>query len=286
MIRHKVNAIWAGLLLSIFMLIVAAGACTGGVLLLRQHADSFLAPAAFIVAAFFFVSAAAVPLAMFREGCIEEDEDRKCKKDCNLLDDALDTIHNRTLSGLAKANFRQMRMFTVIALRQARMSYYASLAAASISLLVLASGGAVTVGLAGTSAKIAAGSVTAVGVAMSGFLSATFLKTYWMAARQMSYYYGQPLVHCYLLHAEWLTLMLTEHREWEVNADLWQSVVDAAIQAGKNAQSHLLSMQEHSSNARTSWRGGVDMSDPMEKQAPRQPSMNDGLGSAGSAPKS
>jgi Cyanobacterial TRADD-N associated 2-Transmembrane domain len=279
-IRHKTNAIRAGLLMSIIMLIIAAGACTGGVLLVRRHTDSFLAPAAFIAAAFFFVSAAAVPLVMFREGCIEEDEDRKCKKDCNVLEHALDRIPNRTLSGLAKANFRQMRMFTVIALRQARMSYYASLVAASVSLLVLASGGAVTVGLAGTSSKIAAGTVTAVGVAMSGFLSATFLKTYWMAARQMSYYYGQPLVHCYLLHAEWLTLMLTEHPEWKVDADLWQRVVTAAIQAGKNAQSHLLSMQEHSSNGRTSWRRRADVSDAMEHQAQAQPSMNDGLGSA------
>ena len=78
---------------------------------------------------------------------------------------------------------------------------------------------------------------------MSGFLSATFLKTYEMAARQMSYYYGQPLVHCYLLHSEWLTLMLTKHPEWKEDISLWQKVIDAAIQASKNAQNHLLSMQ-------------------------------------------
>jgi len=53
------------------------------------------------------------------------------------------------------------------------MSYYASLVAASVSLLVLASGGTVAVGLAATSGKIATGGVTAVGVALSGFLSAT-----------------------------------------------------------------------------------------------------------------
>jgi hypothetical protein len=180
---------------------------------------------------------------MFREGCLEEDEDQKCKNDCDDLVKALSDIPNTTLSGLAKANFRQMRMFTVIALRQARMSYYASLVAASVALLVLAAGGAVTVGLVGTTAKVAAGGVTFVGVAMSGFLSATFLKTYEIAARQMSYYYGQPLVHCYLLHSEWLTLMLTTHPEWKEDISLWEKVVDAAIQASKNAQNHLLSMQ-------------------------------------------
>ena len=88
---------------------------------------------------------------------------------------------------------------------------------------------------------------------------------------------ASPLVHCYLLHAEWLTLMFTEHPEWKVDADLWQRVVTAAIQAGTNAQSHLLSMQEHNSNARTSRRSRADMPNPTEHEAQRQPSMNDGL---------
>jgi TRADD-N domain-containing protein len=242
-IKHKANALKAGLLLSLILLIVAAGACYAGVLLLKSHMYHYLGPAAFIAASFFLVAAGTVPIVMFREGCIEEDQDQKCKTDCDDLVKALNEIPNATLSGLAKANFRQMRMFTVIALRQARMSYYASLVAASVALLVLTAGGAVTVGLVSTSAKITAGSVTAVGVAMSGFLSATFLKTYEMAARQMSYYYGQPLVHCYLLHSEWLTLMLTKHPEWKADISLWQKVVDATIQASKNAQNHLLSMQ-------------------------------------------
>jgi hypothetical protein len=243
--KHKTNALRAGLLLSLILLIVAGGACYGGVLFLKSHVHYHLGPAAFIAAAFFLVSAGVVPIAMFREGCIEEDEDQKCKADCDVLINALDHIPNPTLSGLAKANFRQMRMFTVIALRQARMSYYASLVAASVALLVLMAGGAATVGLvgAGTAAQVAAGSVTAVGVALSGFLSTTFLRTYEMAARQMSYYYGQPLVHCYLLHSEWLTLMLTKHPEWKEDISLWQKVVDATIQASKNAQHHLLSMQ-------------------------------------------
>jgi hypothetical protein len=49
---------------------------------------------------------------------------------------------------------------------------------ASVSLLVLVSGVAVTDGLAGTSAKVTAAGLTAMGVALSGFLSAMFLSTY------------------------------------------------------------------------------------------------------------
>lgn len=250
-IKHKANALKAGLLLSLILLIVAAAACYGGALLLKSHTYSYLAPAAFIAAAFFLLSAGVVSIVMFREGCLEEDQEKKCQRDCDDLAKALDHIPNPILSGLAKTNFRQMRMFTVIALRQARMSYYASLIAASIALFVLAAGGAATVGLVSTPAKVTAGSVTAVtaggltavGVALSGFLATTFLKTYEMAARQMSYYYGQPLVHCYLLHSEWLTLMLTKYPEWRKEINLWKEVIDAAIQASNNAQDHLLKMQ-------------------------------------------
>ncbi len=134
-IKHKSNALVGGLLLALILLIVAGSACYAGTLLLKSHTYFYLGPAAFIAAAFFLVSAGTVPIAMFREGCIEEDEDKKCKADCKVLDDALDKITNPTLRGLAKANFKQMRMFTVIALRQTSMSYYASLVAASIGLL-------------------------------------------------------------------------------------------------------------------------------------------------------
>jgi hypothetical protein len=266
-IKHKANALKASLLLSVILLIMAAAAGYGGALLLKSHTYPYLAPAAFIAAAFFLLSAGVVSIVMFREGCLQEDQEKKCQKDCDDLVKALDHIPNPILSGLAKTNFRQMRMFTVIALRQARMSYYASLIAASIALLVLAAGGAVTVGLVSMSAKVTAGGVTAVtaggvtavGVALSGFLAATFLKTYEMAARQMSYYYGQPLVHCYLLHSEWLTLMLTKYPEWRDEISLWQEVIDAAIQASNNAQDHLLIMQVLS-NPQANRKGKKDSS--------------------------
>src|ERR1700727_69174 len=108
-IHHKAKALIAGLLLSLIMLIVAAGACYGGMLLLKSHAYSNLGPAAFIAAAFFLVSTGAAPIVMFREGCLAENADHNCKVDCDHLAKALNGIPNSTLSGLAKANFRQMR---------------------------------------------------------------------------------------------------------------------------------------------------------------------------------
>jgi hypothetical protein len=230
--------------LSLFF--VAAAATAAGVLLLRSHTNGQrqLAPAAFVIAAFFFIAAVAAQGGVAREHRIETEENDECEYDCNMLREALNRIPDSTLKGLAYVNFRQMRVFTVIAQRQARMSYYASLTAAAISLLVLVSGVTATYGLTGTPAKITVASLAAAGSALSGFLSATFLKTYAMASRQMSYYYGQPLVHCYLLHAQWLASIADEHVHEHTDHDPWNEVIKASIQASANAQKHLLSLQE------------------------------------------
>jgi hypothetical protein len=221
--NHKRGAILASLALAIVFMTVAGASAYAGIVSLATGPDSHLRPAAFVVATFFLITGAAVPAALVQEGCIEEEEDKKCKRDCDDLAAALDRIGDCTLAGLAKANFRQMRMFTTIALRQVRMSYYASLAAAAVALLILAAGSAVTEGLAGDGAKITAATLTATGSALSGLLAATFLNTYRLTARQMSYYYGQPLVHCYLMHAEWLTLRLSQDKERKTEADLDRS---------------------------------------------------------------
>ena len=66
-----------------------------------------------------------------------------------------------------------------------------------------------------------------------------------MASRQMSYYYGQPLVHCYLLHAQWLASEAHGHSGDQAGSfPFWEKVVDASITASASAQAHLLSMQE------------------------------------------
>jgi hypothetical protein len=42
----------------------------------------------------------------------------------------------------------------------------------------------------------------ALGTALSGYIGKLFLTTYQLSVRQMSYYYLQPQITCYLLHAE------------------------------------------------------------------------------------
>jgi hypothetical protein len=50
----------------------------------------------------------------------------------------------------------------------------------------------------------------------------------------MNFYYGQPLVHCYLLHAEWLA-------QRDVRGEK-SKLVDATLEAGRDAQVHLLDL--------------------------------------------
>src|SRR5262249_42883000 len=224
------------------LLLVAVGTIVGGGWLFRSHADSGLVPAAFVTGVFFLISSAVVPLGVRWESGFEAEEEKNCEKDYRDLWWALGGIGDRTLRGLAWINFKQLRAFTAIAQRQARMSYYVSVVAAAISLLTLASGAAVAVGLSATTGKVAVGVLATAGSVLSGFFASTFLKSYQMASRQMSYYYGQPLVHCYLMHAQWLASEAREHSGDATEVRLWKKVIDASIQASVNAQDHLLNL--------------------------------------------
>lgn len=233
---------WAAATLLGLVLFLIAGATAVGGWRYRSSGganSAWLAPVGFVASGFFLIASVGLPLGLLRESSLKEEEEWKCERDCNQLDAALAEIGNKTLRGLAQANFRQMRTFTVIAQRQARMSYYASLAASVISLFVLITGAAAANGLTATPAKITAGSLAAAGAALSGFLAKIFLGAYSMASRQMSYYYGQPLVHCYLLHAEWLASV-----EAPGNDALWQKIIEASLHAAASAQNHLLDLQD------------------------------------------
>jgi hypothetical protein len=94
-----------------------------------------------------------------------------------------------------------------------------------------------------TDARIVAAVLTAVGAALSGFITSVFMKSYSMAARQMSFYYGQPLVHCYLLHAEWLAESLAGELSAEQRWQVLRQVIDASVSASEGAQRHLLQLQ-------------------------------------------
>jgi len=242
---------WTPVWLPLSLLVTGVVTTVGGISLFRSHTGSWLAPAAFVAGPFFLLSAAAVWLGAARERRLQETEEKACENDCRDLYWALCDIEDRTLKGLAWVNYRQLRGFTSIAQRQARMSFYVSLVAAAVSLLVLTSIAAVAIGVPTTTAKVTAGLLATVGSVLSGFLAKTFLTSYQMASRQMSYYYGQPLVHCYLLFAEWLAGEGREEFGKEEGRLLLQKVIDASVKAAADAQDHLLSIQEHGADRRS-----------------------------------
>ena len=87
---------------------------------------------------------------------------------------------------------------------QARAAFAFCVIAASVALMVLLGGTSVVEAAAATGTQVAVAALTAVGTMLSGFVAHTYQRQYSAATRQMNFYYGQPLVHCYLLHAEWL----------------------------------------------------------------------------------
>jgi hypothetical protein len=138
-----------------------------------------------------------------------------------------------------------------------------------MSLLVLIAGASVAIGSPATSAKATAAALATVGTVLSGFLTRTFLSAYQMTSLQMSYYYGQPLVHCYLLHAEWLASEAGEHLDDAGKIGLREKVIEASLKAAADAQGHLLSMQMPRSKGRGS-RSVPHRANPQPEPAPLQ----------------
>jgi hypothetical protein len=205
-------------------------------------AEASLALPIFALSGLFFVAGVGVPAAVRREQFLQHDEQEWCAELCDDLSKALKDVDD-PLRGLAELNFKQMRVFTTEAIRQARRAAYACFAAAWVSLVVLVLGAAGAMIAEGPDARISATVLAAIGACLSTFITHVFVKSYLVAARQMSYYYGQPLVHCYLLHAERLASSFGgdsgDRQRWQ----LVQQVMSASLDAARNAQTHLLQLQ-------------------------------------------
>ncbi len=189
----------------------------------------------FALSTLFFVAGVGVPALAARERCLRRDEQEWCTELRSDLSKALKDVDD-PLRGLAELNFKQMRVFTTEAIRQARRAAYACFAAAWVSLVVLVLGAAGAMIAKGTDARISATVLAAIGACLSTFITHVFVKSYLVAARQMSYYYGQPLVQCYLLHAERLASSFGSDSGDRLRWQLVQQVMSAALGAAKSAQ--------------------------------------------------
>jgi hypothetical protein len=147
-----------------------------------------------------------------------------------------DIRSNEALPELILFNRAEMARFECIAQTQAKSSHRAGLVAASVGLAALVGGVVLALTAPGADEKAAAAAVGVCSAAVSGFISHAFLATYRMAAQQMSFYYGQPLVNCFLLHAE----LLTNDFDSRYREDARAKVLSALLAAAARAQHQIL----------------------------------------------
>jgi hypothetical protein len=152
----------------------------------------------------------------------------------------LERAGGKTLGPFMAFSHRQMTRFECVALTQAKVSHTASLLAAALGFVVLVVGAWVTFTRGSVDDTVTGAVMTGVGTALSGFLSVTFLRTFRITSEQMSYYYGQPLVNCYLLHAERLLERCGRDLGVDQRREDVQEVIRTILDAASAAQSHLL----------------------------------------------
>ncbi|XVV13278.1 TRADD-N-associated membrane domain-containing protein [Actinoplanes sp. CA-131856] len=231
----------AGVLACVFL--AAAAGLTIATVQLEHRASGVPLASVLIVAAFLLLASVAVPMIVLGLHRARRRRWERRERECRELAHIAKSIRDPALGELITFNFRLMDRFVAVAITQSRTSYLACLGAATAGLLVLLVGATTALSVDGLAGQITAGVLTAVGAGLSSFLSVIFLRPFQMTSKQMSYYYGQPLVHCYLLHAEWLAERYDEQGRPANRGQLQHELIRAALDAARNAQDHLLDLQ-------------------------------------------
>ena len=196
-----------------------------------------------VVAAFLAVAAVAAPMVVLGMHRARRRRWERRERECQELAHIAHTIEDPALADLITFNFRLMDRFVAVAIAQSRTSYLTCVGAAAGGLLVLLVGATTALTVHGVASQVTAGALTTVGAVVGSYLSVTFLRTFQMTSKQMSYYYGQPLVHCYLLHAEWLGKRFEPDADPENRWRMRHELIRAALDAGRSAQDNLLDLQ-------------------------------------------
>jgi hypothetical protein len=225
---------WAPVLAFLAGAMVLGGAA---VYLDAHPAESPTTAALILLAGFLVVAAVAAPFVLLSMRRIRERHLDQSREELESIEEAAHHIRDQALARLVCFNFRLMDRFVSVALVQAKAAYLFCAVSAGAALLVLLTGATALLSAKTPLTQISVGVLSAAGAGLSGFISVTFMRTFRMTSRQMSYYYGQPLVHCYLLHAEWLA---ERHRGAPSPYD--EMLIQSTLDASRNAQYHLLEL--------------------------------------------
>jgi hypothetical protein len=158
-----------------------------------------------------------------------------------------------TLPTLIRLNRAEMAEYHAIVKAQAQRAFRHSQASMIAGLVILLAG-AVTVVVpeVPNQAKYAVAALTALGTAIAGFITRTFLRSHEMGVSQLNRFFRQPLVSSYLLTAERVALQLGGE---SMNICL-QKIVQQAINTADSAESDLGGPATYSSHPRFARRKG------------------------------
>jgi hypothetical protein len=132
------------------------------------------------------------------------------------------------LATLLEINQDQIDQYHRIATEQANRSFKSSQRAMALGLTVIVACLAAGIYLPSSEAKLFVGAVAAVGAALSGFLSRTYIHMYGQTLGQLNRYFDQPVLTNYYLTAERLAQDLSDNPEGEMRRLIIQQVLDSS----------------------------------------------------------
>jgi len=235
--RHARNT---AIVLGVMFGTLAPGLVALGVLVdLRKPMTPDL-PALIVVAIFLAVAAVVAPLAVVNLHWTKVRHYRAAQKDFQLLDGTKDC--GPALGPAMLFNARLLDRFVCVALGQARAAYVFCAVSASVSLLILFGGATVALTAAPADSRAMIAVVTALGSALSGYLTVTFLQTYRTALRQMNCYYSRPLAEGFILQAKQIADWLPADVDESVRSKIHQLLVTETLRRGQEAQEQLFKL--------------------------------------------
>ncbi|MCC3779862.1 hypothetical protein [Streptomyces sp. UNOB3_S3] len=132
------------------------------------------------------------------------------------------------LATLLELNQEQIDDYHRIATEQANRSFRSSQRAAGVGLVVMAACFIAGLWVPTIEARVFIGALAAVGTALSGYLSRTYLHMYGQTLGQLNRYFDQPVLTGYYLTAERLATQLPDSSEEEMLKRVINQVLDAS----------------------------------------------------------
>lgn len=137
---------------------------------------------------------------------------------------------NPQFASLVRGNREQLERYDFLARNQAGSSYNYGVLAMLVGLATLITGAVVSIVVDNTTSKITTATLTAVSVALSGYIAQTFLKTYRWTLGQLNFYFEEPLVTSRLLTMERLAASLSRSKREEIHSRMIELVLESSIQ--------------------------------------------------------